>query len=116
MPDFAAPVKWAAQWIVSRNGVPTVISAEQLEAEVYATICKRFKVGPLDDLTAPIVKQFDRLMAATEGRDLMGNTQWPLFPEPHEDEISPLCAGVSKRAFLRAANKILLELEAEKNG
>jgi hypothetical protein len=113
LPDFAAPIKYAAHWVVSRGGKPTVISAEQLESEVFATICKRFGVAPLDPLTEPIVKEFDRKAASTEAYHLMGGTQWPLFPEA--SPVVPACwtPFEAENTFMRSACVILEELQSE---
>ncbi len=92
--DLARPVK---------HLLPSYIEAEKHAAPLFArSLGVRYDV-----MDAPEVHWMDRVMCATEQRDLMRDPKWPGWPAPSEHRIEPWLPAKAKRMYLARYHYLL---------
>jgi hypothetical protein len=98
--DLTAPVK---RWMHEQGGD----TYDQLEADVRRAISLRFDL-PL--FCPNEVDHADRVLLATEQRDLMGPApqEWDSMPPPMEDRLVPVPAIHAEIMFIKRAEKLSL--------
>ncbi len=97
--DIARPIKLMS----------VMDSYRQLEHDIQSAIYRKF--GITCDLAE--VHQWDNILLATEGRDLMpgGTADWTLYGEPLKETIYPWTAGHAKEIFLRVYSECSRSLQ-----
>ena len=71
----------------------------EIEDSVQEVICKSFKIN----IHQEIIKEMDKIMLATEKRDVMKNPPdrvWSYLPEPLGGKITPILPELCEMAFL----------------
>lgn len=95
LPDVPSPVK---------SLLPQYTKLEDFIQDAIDEIFG-IRLTPLGKL---IVKKSDQILLATEGRDLMGDTEgWALMESPLPDKIKPLNSKDSESLFLKTYNELI---------
>jgi 5'-deoxynucleotidase YfbR-like HD superfamily hydrolase len=107
LPDVCSPIKRDVYVTVPPSDVE--IEFNFLEERLLSAVARRFKLDHQMLMTLP--KEADRIMLATEQRDIMGKCPqlWPqtLNVTPREEVVKPISPPFAKMYFLEAFRKAM---------